>query len=88
MIESRCGIKCSVCEYKEKINCTGCINIEKPFWGNSCTVKSCCEDKGIANCGLCNSFPCHILKQFSYDEEQGDDGARIKQCKCWCKGAK
>lgn len=30
--------------------------------------------------------PCEVLIQFSYDKEQGDDGARIKQCECWCKG--
>lgn len=84
MIESRCGIKCSECEYKDKMNCAGCVNIKKPFWGESCPVKSCCESKDIVNCGLCNTFPCDLLKQFSYDKEQGDNGARIKQCKYWC----
>ena len=33
MIESRCGIICSECEFKSKIGCAGCINIEHPFWG-------------------------------------------------------
>lgn len=31
MIESRCGIICSECEFKSKIGCAGCINIEHPF---------------------------------------------------------
>ena len=84
MIESRCGIKCSECSYKEQVGCKGCLLIEKPFWGDSCPVKSCCESKGKAHCGLCDAFPCDVLKQFSYDEKQGDDGKRIKQCQIWC----
>ena len=31
MIESRCGILCSQCTYKEQTGCRGCVNIEKPF---------------------------------------------------------
>ena len=31
MIESRCGILCSECEYKESMGCCGCLNINKPF---------------------------------------------------------
>ena len=83
MIESRCGILCSECEYKEQVNCKGCVNIDKPFWGDRCEVKSCCEDKGFLYCGKCDNFPCDLLNQFSYDKEQGDDGKRIEQCKKW-----
>lgn len=86
MIESRCGIVCSECEYKkEPTNCNGCVEIDKPFWGDKCPVKSCCEDKNLNNCGNCPTFPCDQLKQFSFDEEQGDDGKRIEQCKKWGK---
>ena len=84
MIESRCGILCSECEYKEQMNCKGCVNIRKPFWGESCPVKSCCENKKHENCGYCNDFPCELLNKFAYDKEQGDDGKRIEQCKKWC----
>ena len=83
MIESRCGIKCSECEYREQMNCMGCIHIGKPFWGEGCPVKSCCESKDLENCGACNDFPCELLNSFSYDEEQGDNGKRIEQCKKW-----
>ena len=34
MIESRCGLLCGVCEYREQMNCGGCIAIAKPFWGD------------------------------------------------------
>lgn len=85
MIESRCGILCNECEYKEKTGCKGCINIEKPFWGEKCPVKSCCEEKGNIHCGMCSEFPCELLNQYAYDENQGDNGKRIVQCRCWKK---
>lgn len=83
MIQSRCGILCEECHYKEEVDCKGCVNIDKPFWGESCPVKSCCENKSLAHCGQCKLFPCELLIQFAYDEEQGDGGKRIEQCKCW-----
>ncbi len=79
MIESRCGILCSECRFTE---CKGCVNIPNPFWGN-CPVKTCCEEKKIMHCGECSEFPCNLLKSFSYDEKEGDDGKRIKQCEKW-----
>ena len=83
MVESRCGILCGECEYRGQMNCGGCVHIEKPFWGESCPVKSCCEEKGLAHCGECESFPCGLLNQFAYDEKQGDNGKRIVQCRKW-----
>lgn len=83
MIESRCGIECSKCEYREQFHCKGCVNIENPFWGE-CTVKQCCETKESENCGHCHQFPCNTLHNFAYDKEQGDNGARIEQCRHWC----
>lgn len=85
MTESRCGILCEKCSYKETMGCKGCINIQKPFWGESCPVKACCESKNNKHCGLCAEFPCRLLNKFSYDENQGDDGLRIKQCENWSK---
>lgn len=85
MVESRCGIVCSECGYKEKMNCAGCLCIDRPFWGESCPIKACCESKKIEHCGVCIQFPCDLLNQFSYSKEQGDDGKRIKQCGLWAK---
>ena len=88
-IESRCGILCSECTYREEMNCKGCVNIDKPFWAeslcgeNSCPVKDCCEGKKLEHCGQCADFPCDLLNQFAYDKEQGDDGKRIEQCRKW-----
>ncbi|NMA85602.1 MAG: DUF3795 domain-containing protein [Epulopiscium sp.] len=83
MIESRCGILCSECGYRESMGCNGCINIKKPFWAEQCPVKFCCESKSREHCGKCEDFPCDVLTEFAYDKEQGDNGKRIKQCKKW-----
>lgn len=83
MVESRCGLLCSQCGYRESMGCKGCVRIEKPFWGEKCPVKSCCEERRLDHCGLCGDFPCQALHGFAYDPEQGDDGARIRQCEKW-----
>ncbi len=86
MVESRCGLTCSGCPYREQMGCKRCVNIEKPFWGESCPVSSCCGAKGHEHCGQCESIPCDLLKQFAFDEEQGDNGQRIEQCRRWAEG--
>ena len=86
MIESRCGILCGQCQYREQMGCPGCVNIDKPFWADACPVKACTEGKTHAHCGQCQNFPCQLLNQFAYDETQGDGGKRIEQCRLW-KGA-
>lgn len=85
MIESRCGILCYSCEYREKCGCGGCIESNgHPFYGE-CPVADCCQNKGIAYCGECSQMPCELLTKFSCDPEYGDTpkGARIEQCKKW-----
>ena len=68
MIESRCGLLCAQCAYREQMNCPGCVHMDKPFWGDSCPVKSCCEGKKQEHCGTCSAFPCELLTSFAYDE--------------------
>ena len=60
------------------------VNMDKPFWADSCPVKSCCENKSLQHCGECDDFVCPLLHTFAYDMEQSDNGARIEQCKKWC----
>lgn len=84
MVESNCGILCSKCKIKDEFNCKGCLKISNPFWGQ-CPIKKCIKEKNIDFCGACNKFPCQILIDFSYDNEQGDNGKRIEQCRCWNK---
>ena len=88
MTESRCGIECSECEYKESMNCPGCTKIDNPFWGE-CDVKKCCEAKKHDHCGQCSDFPCGVLNEYSYaGEPDGDDGKRIETCRTWAQGKK
>lgn len=85
MIESRCGILCSECEFKDSMQCLGCVSITKPFWGDVCPVKQCVEEQKLNHCGECVKFPCALAKQFAYDEKQGDEGKRLCQCQKWMK---
>lgn len=84
-IDSRCGLHCTGCEYKESCGCGGCIETNgHPFHGE-CPVAICCQNKGIVHCGECPDIPCELLTQYSCDSEHGDNphGARIEQCKKW-----
>lgn len=87
-VESRCGIECSKCHFKHEEVCQGCLHISHPFWGESCPVKKCSEDKKISCCGECEDFPCDLLKSFAYDEKEGDNGLRIENCIHWCSKRK
>ena len=83
-IESRCGIECLKCEFRDTMGCKGCTNITIPFHGE-CAVKKCVEGKELVFCGECQKFPCELLKSYAYDKEHGDNGARIEKCCEWCK---
>ena len=85
VIDSRCGLHCSDCAYREKNNCGGCIETcGHPFHGE-CPIAVCCQSKGYTHCGECAELPCELLTQYSCDPECGDKpaGARIDQCKAW-----
>jgi len=88
MIDTRCGLRCEGCYYKDAYSCGGCIDTQgHPFHGE-CPVAICCQDKGFIHCGQCPDMPCELLSQYSNDPEHGDNppGARIKQCKIWASG--
>ena len=85
MVESRCGVLCSRCERKEQVDCRGCLNMEQPFWGGDCPVKTCCERRGFAHCGKCPDFPCQTLRHMGA-EEGFDPAAKIDQCRLWAEG--
>ena len=87
-VQSRCGLLCKWCTYREPSNCPGCIVLNgKASWSDSdCDVSRCCVNKGYKHCGECPSFPCDDLRGMSYgDDEMNDkpEGARIEVCKAW-----
>ncbi len=90
MIDSRCGLHCTDCTYKDTCGCGGCIETNgKPFHG-ACPVAQCCQEKGLMHCGQCDTIPWPLLIQYSCDAEQGDTpvGARINQCIRWMREEK
>ncbi|MCR1842386.1 DUF3795 domain-containing protein [Murimonas intestini] len=82
MFESRCGVCCDSCERKESVNCSGCLNMEKPFWGGECSVKTCCEGKKLNHCGECPEFPCEMLATMGV-AEGFDPTPKLEKCREW-----
>ena len=85
MVDSRCGLRCTTCEYREPFACGGCIETKgHPFHGE-CPIAVCSQNRGILHCGECLDFPCGLLRQYSCDPEHGDTpkGKRIEQCRIW-----
>lgn len=84
-ITTYCGLDCGKCEYKEQCNCGCCVaSGGNPFWAAGeakCEIAECVKGRGIRFCGECGEFPCEVLKRYSFDKEQGDEGARIENCK-------
>lgn len=81
-VDTYCGLSCANCEFKESMNCGGCIATGgKPFHG-SCAVADCAISRGRKFCGECENFDCELLKSYSNDTEHGDTtpGARIENC--------
>lgn len=77
-IDSYCGLSCENCEFREKMNCGGCIATGgRPFHGH-CDVAACAVGKKRPFCGDCAEFPCETLKAYSFDPVHGDNGARIE----------
>lgn len=84
-MDTRCGLCCSTCGYRERMDCGGCVASQgHPFHGE-CPIAVCCQAKGLAHCGKCEIFPCGLLRQYSEDPVHGDDppGARIAVCRKW-----
>lgn len=86
MADSRCGLRCTGCRWKDSHGCGGCIaTMGRPFHGE-CPVAACCQNKGLAHCGRCDVMPCEKLYAYSYlDAEHGDrpQGARVQACREW-----
>ena len=85
MADSRCGLRCTGCGYKQAHHCGGCIETQgRPFHG-ACPVAQCCQNRGFSHCGQCPELPCALLWNYSCDPVHGDDpaGSRIVQCRSW-----
>ncbi len=85
-IESRCGLLCTGCPWRESHGCRGCVeSLGHPFHGE-CPVAQCCQARGHAHCGECDELPCGKLYAYSFaDPVHGDHppGARVAQVRRW-----
>ena len=85
-VQSRCGLLCKWCTYRNSHGCGGCVETNgNPFHGE-CPVAKCCQEKGYTHCGECADMPCEQLRQYSCDDaDHGDNppGARLEICKAW-----
>ena len=88
-VQSRCGLLCDGCGFRESYGCAGCVALGgKPFWGE-CPVAKCCQGRGFTHCGQCADMPCDTLREFSCGEDEHCDrpkGARIAVCRAWAAG--
>ncbi len=59
MIDARCGLHCTRCEYKDTCGCGGCIETTGHPFHSECPV-AVCQNKGIVHCGECADIPCEL----------------------------
>lgn len=63
----------------EAMKCDGCQkpDAENPFRiGGDCPIRNCAVEKEILHCGLCNDFPCDLMKQHLESVEKVIPGCR------------
>ena len=86
--QSRCGLLCEGCTFKEPYNCGGCIEtLGHPFHGE-CPIAICAQEKGYVHCGQCPDMPCDKLYEYSCGEGEHCDkpkGARLEILEYWEK---
>ena len=82
-----CGAYCGYCEYRERTGCKGCQFHKGEVFHGTCTVATCCSEKGLLHCGLCPDLPCQALQEAFDQPEHGDNGERLANLKAWAQGS-
>ena len=57
MIDSRCGLHCTTCTYKEPCGCGGCIETNGHRSTEPALWRSAVREKGFYHCGECRNCP-------------------------------
>ncbi|MCL2519276.1 MAG: DUF3795 domain-containing protein [Oscillospiraceae bacterium] len=68
---SSCGIDCESCEYFINKKCEGCYVCAPKgqcVWGGNCDLYECAANKNLPHCGMCDDFPCDMLKEWASSE--------------------
>ncbi|MDE7294874.1 MAG: hypothetical protein K2N72_10670, partial [Oscillospiraceae bacterium] len=71
-----CGADCNDCPFGEENDCPGCGGL----W-EDCDIVRCAAVKGHEHCGLCDKFPCDLLRGAAFDPDSGDNGDRLLRLK-------
>ncbi len=80
IIKGKCGTDCAACNFKEKTNCKGCIEMKGTlFWGE-CDIYACANKKGLEHCGMCEKLPCGDLSHYI---ETGHNPNRLRNLRKW-----
>jgi len=53
-----------------------CATQEKVDLGKLCPVYVCAKERGVAHCGMCSEFPCHLLVNLA--AQTGGNDIRIE----------
>jgi hypothetical protein len=81
-----CGVYCGSCGCRETEACAGCqANKGVLFWG-TCVVATCCMEKGLTHCGLCQDLPCDALQEMFDHPTHGDNGEKLANLRAWARG--
>ncbi|MCF7920103.1 MAG: DUF3795 domain-containing protein [Candidatus Cloacimonetes bacterium] len=51
----------------EWFTCQGCYGSLALHWSDDCTIRPCCQEKGLDNCSQCPEFQCEVLVKFEND---------------------
>ncbi len=62
---SYCGLNCVACpDGLFEVSCDGCLTTDgkhTEYWSETCQIRPCATDKGIANCAYCDDYGCQKL---------------------------
>jgi hypothetical protein len=70
-----CGVDCSACPDLQNGICPGCRESVWPE-GDACPPVVCCGERRIPCCGLCQEFPCSMMKEFYGESESHEQAYR------------
>ncbi|MDQ7781771.1 MAG: DUF3795 domain-containing protein [Desulfomonilaceae bacterium] len=48
----------------EDIVCKGCLSDQRFKFCETCSIRSCTEEKGLEGCHQCDDFPCSFIDNF------------------------
>ena len=90
MIDSRCGLHCTTCTYKEPCGCGGCIettdtrSTEPALWRSAVRKKAFTTAENVRNCpvscyGAIHAIPSRAIRRTAHAWNSAEYGARKRK---------